>query len=99
MERRINATRSERLKDGVKKEYKKLDRKVKYGLRSDKRKYLDGLAKEAEEAAQRGEQGMLYAIMRRITNSRFKRSAPVRLKKGVRIITQAGKIERWKQHF
>ena len=83
----------------MKKEYRKLDREVKHCLREDKRKYLDGLAKEAEETAQSGEQGLLYAITRRITNSRFKRNVPVRLKEGVRITTEAGQIKRWKQHF
>ena len=68
-------------------------------LRSDKRKYLDGLAKEAEEAPQRGKQGAFYAIMRRITNSRFKKSVPVRSEEVVRITSEASQIERWKQHF
>ena len=65
-------------------------REVKYGLRSDKRKYLDGLGKETEEAAQRGEQGALHAITRRTTNSRFKRRVPVSSKEGVRITSEAG---------
>ena len=99
MKNKMNTTRSERLKDGMKREYRKLHRGVRYGLRSDKRKYLDGLAKEAEEAARRGEQGTLYAITRRITNSKFKRSVPVRSKEGVRITSESGQIERWKQHF
>ena len=52
-----------------------MDREVKYGLRSDKIGYEDILAKEAEEAAQKGAQGTLYVITRQITNSRFKRNA------------------------
>ena len=62
---------------------------------------MDRLAKEAEEAAQRGEQGTSYAITRQITNSKckFKKSMPVRSKEGVRITTEAGQLERWKQHF
>ena len=34
-----------------------------------------------------------------ITNSKFKKSMPVRSKEGVRITTEAGELERWKQHF
>ena len=63
------------------------------------RGHVDRLAKEAEEAAQRGEQGTSYAITRQITNSKFKKSMPVRSKEGVRITTEAGQLERWKQHF
>ena len=40
----------------MKKEYRKLHREVKYGFRSAKKKFLDELAKEAEETAQRKEQ-------------------------------------------
>ena len=43
-------------------------------------------------SAQTGEQGALYAITRRITNSRFKRNVPVRSKEGVRITLKLAKL-------
>ena len=43
--------------------------------------------------------GALYAITRRIANIRFKKSVPLRSKEGVRITSEAGQTERWKQHF
>ena len=38
---KLNAARSERIKDGLRIEYRKMDREVKYGLRSEKRGYVD----------------------------------------------------------
>lgn len=57
---------------------------------------MAGLAKESEEAAQNGEHN---ALTRRKIKSKSKKSVPVRSKEGVRITTEAGQIERWKQHF
>ena len=67
---RKQRAKSERLKDAWKRKYRVKDKEVKYSLRTDKRNYL---AKDAEEAANRGEQGTLYALTKRMTNSKYEK--------------------------
>ena len=56
-------------------------------------------AKEAEEAANRGEQGTLYTLTRKITNDTFRKSMPVKTKDWEETTSEADQIERWKHHF
>ena len=52
---KINSAKSERLKDVWKGKYTVKDKEVKYSLRTDNRNYMDNMAKEGEEAANREE--------------------------------------------
>ncbi len=57
--------KSERLQNKYKQQYRDADRKVKRMARENKRKYLNSLASQAEEAANR-EQGKVYKITRTV---------------------------------
>ena len=56
-------------------------------------------SKEAEEAANRREQGTRFTLTRKITNDTFRKSMPVMAKDGEEITSEADQIKRWKQHF
>ena len=67
--------------------------------RRDKREYINGLIREAEEAAGRGEQGTVYRITKRIS-AKFKGGSSVlRDKDGNILIKERDIQERWKEHF
>ena len=57
------------------------------------------MAKEAEETANRGEQGILYALTKRMTNSSMRKNVPVESKDGNKVTTELEQLERWKEHF
>ena len=62
----MNSTRSTRLQEKYKYQYKEANKAVKKMIRADKRAFVEELANEAESAAAKGEQGQLYKITRQI---------------------------------
>ena len=67
--------KSERIKDKYKLLYRETDRTVKRMTRENKRNYINSLADQAEETANKGEQGKVYKITR-IVCGRYHRSTP-----------------------
>ena len=59
LKKKVINTRSERLKERYRQQYREADRTVKRMTRTDKRAYMEDLASQAEEAANRGEQGQV----------------------------------------
>ncbi|XP_025080471.1 craniofacial development protein 2-like [Pomacea canaliculata] len=83
LKKKVASTRSERLQEKFKLQYREMNRKVKRSARSDKRAYLNNLASEDEEAARKGEQGKLYKITKTISGKfHSTNNAPVKDKGG-----------------
>ena len=96
---KINATKSERLKTILKNKCRAKDKEVKNSVRADKRTYMDDLAQQGEHAANIGEQRTLFTLTKKITNESCRKSTPVKNKDGEVIKSEAGQIERWREHF
>ena len=62
MNEKLLRIKSERLKELQKQVYKEADRTVKQLTRREKRKYIEDMATQAEEAAHKGDQATLYNI-------------------------------------
>jgi len=63
--------------------YKEINKRVKRKIRTDKRAYMEELAKEAEEAAQKGEQKNVYKVTKLICGKyNGIRNTPIRDKQG-----------------
>lgn len=60
--KKITDAKSERLLERYKAQYRTADRAVKKMAKADKRAYVDELTRQAEEAAERGEQGKVFRI-------------------------------------
>ena len=81
-------------------EYNAKDREVKKSIRSDKRKWVENLANEAERAADNGQMKTLYEITRAICNEKSRQaSGGVKNKQGKIITDDKGIQTRWKEHF
>ena len=93
-------SKSERLRERYKQEYSEAQRKVKRMARADKRKNINDLAEQAQEAANKGEQGELYKITKQICGKFVSSSSgPVKDKLG-NLLTTENEIEsRWTEHF
>ena len=61
--------------------------------------YMDDLAKQAEHAANRGEQRTLFTLTKKITNENYRKSTPGKNKDGEVIKSEADQIERWRGHL
>ncbi|CAG2233652.1 unnamed protein product [Mytilus edulis] len=100
MNKKILDTKSERLQERHKASYRVLDKNVKRMARADKRAYMEDLAKQAEEAAEKGEQGKIYKITREICG-KFRNTNDVHIKdkNGRLLTTEDEQKARWAEHF
>ena len=100
LKKRVLETKSERLKERYKQQYREADQTVKRMTRANKRAYMEGLAREAEEATARGEQGRVYKITKLVSGKyRGSTDAPMADKQGRLLTTDAEQEARWAEHF
>ncbi|XP_076105780.1 uncharacterized protein LOC143074119 [Mytilus galloprovincialis] len=100
MNKKILDTKSERLQERHKAAYRVLDKNVKRMARADKRAYMEDLAKQAEEAAEKGEQGKIYKITREICGKfRSNNDVHIKDKNGRLLTTENEQKARWAEHF
>ncbi|XP_076090000.1 uncharacterized protein LOC143062030 [Mytilus galloprovincialis] len=92
-------TYSERIKDKLRKEYSECNKKVKKATRSDKRKYTEDLAKEAENAASNQRMGHVYQVVKQLCNKKTNKSMPIKDKQNNTLSSEKEQKERWKEHF
>ena len=97
--KKILATRSERVKKQLRRKYADKKREVKTSIRSDKRKWMDDIAKEAEDAAGNQHMRTLYRLTKTLCNERPRRSVAV-LDKDGNVLSSKEEIQaRWTEHF
>ena len=91
--------KSERLKARQHQRYSRANTKVKRQARRDKRRYLEGLASEAEEAARRKEQSTVYKITRKLCGKKGAVDLPISDMNGNLLTSDPEKEKRWKEPF
>ena len=92
--------KSERFKEQQKQAYKEADRTVNQLTRHDKRKYIEDMATQAEEAAHKGDQATLYNITKQVWGQfRKKLDAPIKDKHGKLLISEETQDARWAKYF
>ena len=99
IKQKINSTRSERVKQCLRRTYSELDKQVKRQAKRDKKLYIERLADEAEEAAKVQDLKTLYKITKTLKGSFNSGDGPVKDKEGNFISSEQGKTARWKEHF
>ena len=100
LKKKILETKSERIKERYKQQYREADQSVKRMTRADKRAYLDDIASQAEEAAAKGEQGQVYKITKIVSGKyRGNTETPIVDKQGRLLTTEAEQDARWAEHF
>ena len=75
------------------------DKEVKKSMRQDKRKWVDHLAMEAEEAVLNGRIKEVYDITKTLSNDTRKPTNAVKDKCGNLLMEGLVRRERWKEHF
>jgi len=100
LNKKLLDTKSERLLERYKIQYREADRSVKRMARADKRAYIDELASQTENAANRGEQGNVYKITKLVCGKYGGRKvAPVKDLQGRLLTTKSEQEARWAEHF
>ena len=96
MRKQFLDAKSDRLKDRYKKQYQEANKAVKKKSRADKRAYMEELGNQAEEAANKGEQGKLYKITK-IISGKFRNTtdSPIEDTNGKLLTTQEEIEARW----
>jgi hypothetical protein len=96
---RIDSTRSERIQNRLKAEYKEKDKEVKRSVREDKRRWMSEKAERAQNAAENGRQKELYSIVKQLTGQTTRQAAAVKSKNGELLKSKEARLVRWKEHF
>lgn len=95
----VNNSRTRATKAKAQKEYTQANRKVKRNAKKDKRNYIDNLAKEAEEAAEKGNMRELYGTTRKLSGKFSRSERPIKDKEGKTITRLDQQQERWAEYF
>ena len=99
LKKKIGDSRSERLKNKARIDYREKDKEVKRSLRKDKRDWINGVAQEAEDAASQGQMKGVYEATRRLCNEGPRKTGMVKNKEG-KLLTEEGEVKaRWQEHF
>ena len=95
----LNRCKTRGAKAKAYKVYGEANKKVKQNIRRDKIKYIEELADEAEEAAEKGNMRDLYNITRKLTGKYKQSSGLIKDKRGNVISNTKEQMKRWKEHF
>ena len=95
----VNNSRTRTAKAQAKEKYKEAHREVKLRLKKDKRDYIEGLAAEAEQAANCRNMKQLYDTTKRLSGKFNKPDRPVKDKQGNINNSLDQQMNRWAEHF
>ena len=90
----VTNSRTRASKAKAQEEYTNINR-----IKADKRKYIDNLAEEAEDAARNENMKQLYDTTRKLSGKYSRPQRPVRDKEGNSIKTKDGQLHGWAEHF
>ena len=88
LKKKVMDSKSQRLKERHQEMYRAANKEVKRRTRADKRKYIENLASQAEEAAARNEQGTVYKVTKIITGKCHTTNVLVKDKNGILLTSQ-----------
>ena len=95
----VNSSRTRAERSKALKEYSNTHKNTKKSIRADKRKYIDGLAEAAEQAARVGNMKGLYDTTKKLAGKFGNPERPVKDKTGRQIVGEEQQRKRWVEHF
>ena len=96
---KINATKSERIKDNLRRTYSELNKRIKQMVKKDKETYYEEKAQAAQNAADMGNMKTVYDITRELSGVSKKDVSSLKSSDG-KLITEQAEIARvWTDHF
>ena len=95
----LNNSRTRAEKARAQEAYREANKDARQNIKRDKKIFIDSLAAEAEEAAQRGNMKDLYDITRKLSGRFGRPERPVKDRQGNSIMGEEGQRKRWREHF
>ena len=95
----LNNSRTRSTKAAAHEQYTVANRAVKKSVKTDKVNFTDSLAKEAEDAAARGNMKQLYDTTRKLAGEFKQAEIPIKDKNGVNLTSEEDQMGRWRDHF
>ena len=95
----LNTSKTRAAKTAAQEIYTEACRVVKRSVKEDKRNYVDGLAQEAQDAAEKGNLREVYCITKKLSGKFQSSNKPIRDKNGTLLTGQEEQKSRWKEHF
>ena len=97
--KKLNQVKPQRLKDRLQTAYSEQDKEVKRMTRKDKKEFVDKLADEAENAAERRDLRSLYKITKTLTGGFHNNDRPVKDINDKVVTSEREQVERWAEYF
>ena len=95
----LNNSRTRSTKAAAHEQYTIANRAVKKSVKTDKVNFIDSMAKEAEDAAARGNMKQLYDTTRKLAGKFKQAERPIKDKNGVILTSEEDQMGRWRDHF
>ena len=95
----LNNSRTRSTNAAAHEQYTVANRAVKKSVKTGKVNFIDSLAKEAEDAAARGNIKQLYDTTRKLAGKFKQAEIPIKDKNGVLLTSEEDQIGRWRDHF
>lgn len=99
LKKKIEETRSERIRERRRADYSEKNKEVKRCLRADKREWANELAREAEDAVSMGSLKGMYEVTKTFCNDRSRKVSAVKDQDGKLLTTEEKIRRRWQEHF
>lgn len=94
----VNRSKTRATKAAAQREYAIANKEVK-SVRRDKKKFIEDLAQQAEEAAGKNNLKDLYLTTRKLTGKFRHAQAHIKNSQGVLLTTKEDQVKRWTEHF
>ena len=95
----VNNSRTRAAKIKAQSDFTEADKKVKRSARADKRRYINNLAEQAEDAAASNNMKLLYDTTKKLSGKYSKTDRPIKDKQGNVIGGTEQQLSRWAEHF
>ena len=99
LQAKLEAAKTRQQKLATVKRYNEKNHEVKRSCRRDKRRRIDEIAREAEEAAEQRDMKRVYDTTRLLSGQKTVHSKPVKDKNRVVLTRTDDQLNRWKEHF
>ena len=95
----LNTCRTRASKAAAQQQYTRAHQEVRRSIKRDKRSHIDNLARQAEEAAARGNMKELYNTTKKLAARYQVTDKPIKDKQGKILTSTEEQLKRWVEHF
>lgn len=93
------APNEEQVREDLRLQYRQIRKSIYRSSRQDRRVWADGIADDAQRAADSGNLKEMYKATKTLTGKRSSRKKPLKSREGQLIVTSEGQLRRWQEHF